>query len=1363
MRQILHAFQLRLTNLSQGNRALKLGRLSPRRDLDWRELAFLDEKSAEDLLATLMAGKSVPLIRQIDPRHEPTNLMDRRLTRVFRSVQQLLAESGSYDLALGFPFVEGKFLDGIVVRCPLLLFPVTLERQLQGSPRWKLTLAQEAVTFNPTFLLAYEQFQSWRFPAAIWEEELEPRPDWTAWVQQLYEKVKGYEIQVNFNSDLFHKQLESWTDLRREDMDLWKTGVMKLRPQAILGLFPQSDSTLLQDYDEIALRPGEFDVERFLSGEAAVQPDPKPIREEDRYFALPVDASQEEALLSVKRGSSLVLHGPPGTGKSQVIVNLITDALAHGKRVLVVSQKRAALDVVYKRLDGLGISRFAMLVHDHRHDRAAMYQKIHRQIQDLEAFKASFRDLTQTAAEHEYRRLSREIDSQTQQLEELARALQDRSRFGLSPHELYSLSSPHRPWLPLDDTARKLQYSSLLRWLDQMRAIRSYREFFDAAYPWKHRLSFRHYQWQDQQRISGELGQLAGQLARFQEQRQALMPDMGPNLLDIAANRQATAHFRRLDRFHKRLDLRQGLQNLELDEQRPAAVAKALEACNKHLSRLDRLSLFNDDSWRHFEELNQHLESWKAHHHQPLRWFQLRYLKARWFLFRYLEGMGKSGEESLVQALGKEMKQVNALHAWYVQQHGWAFFADFPLLEPQSEKRRWVEQKQEQLAAWKEIREKEPFPPLRPRLEQGIWLDAEWAHSLSRIAALERFTDALEEAQRGWRLWLHPRQMEQLAAAINADSPTGGLAGSLKTSFDSDFIDLQALDRLLAELDLNGQQLLDQVETGLTGEPTEAAFTDLLANSVYLTWIQAIEEAQPVLLQVSSRGWDRMLESYREKYQQRQPEVARLVLRRLKEQAVEELEFNRLKNRVTYRDIEHQVSKKRNLWPVRRLVSETWHTGLQRLAPCWLASPEAVAAMFPMEKDLFDLVIFDEASQCFVERALPVMLRGRQVVIAGDDKQLPPLDLYRVRLEEDLPDSTEAMPLEVQSILDLARKTLPAAKLRWHYRSQSEALIRFSNERFYENSHRMMPLARPEPLHQPPLVWDAVEGSWEDQRNEPEAKRVLAWLETLARRSDRPSVGVVTFNFHQQELILDLLEQRMSELAAADPGLFRAMTDLMQRVAGEEQQGLFVKNIENVQGDERDVIVFSIGYARDKSGKLQTRFGLLNQAGGENRLNVAVTRARWQMVVVCSFQPEELRVEQSTHAGPGMFRDWLQYAWAQGQIRGPLQLRPEIAAGGGLAARLLPGILAAGYVADDPAVMGSDQLDLAIRRSGESDYLLGLEAEGPRYFGGLSAKERELYRPGMLRDRQWRWIRIWARNLWQDPERELRRVLEAMS
>ena len=252
------------------------------------------------------------------------------------------------------------------------------------------------------------------------------------------------------------------------------------------------------------------------------------------------------------------------------------------------------------------------------------------------------------------------------------------------------------------------------------------------------------------------------------------------------------------------------------------------------------------------------------------------------------------------------------------------------------------------------------------------------------------------------------------------------------------------------------------------------------------------------------------------------------LLVKLREQTYRNLTFNRLNNVVTYRDLLHQVTKKRNVWPVRKLM-ESYADEVFKLVPCWLASPESVSAMFPLREGLFDLVIFDEASQCFAENGVPAMARGKQVVITGDNQQLRPSDLYRTRLDDaELDDETPAA-LEVESLLELAAQQLPQMYLTEHYRSRSLDLITFSNTHFYQNKLSLLPHFDDINRHEPAIRYMNVKGIWQQNTNPVEAEAILTLLDQLAVDLPGRSIGIVTFNYTQQQLIQDMLDSNAVE------------------------------------------------------------------------------------------------------------------------------------------------------------------------------------------------------------------------------------------
>lgn len=405
---------------------------------------------------------------------------------------------------------------------------------------------------------------------------------------------------------------------------------------------------------------------------------------------------------------------------------------------------------------------------------------------------------------------------------------------------------------------------------------------------------------------------------------------------------------------------------------------------------------------------------------------------------------------------------------------------------------------------------------------------------------------------------------------------------------------------------------------------------------------------------------------------------------------------------------------------MRRVISQ-YQEEVFNLLPCWMASPESASAIFPME-EIFDLVIFDEASQCFAERGIPAMYRGKQVVIAGDDKQLQPNDLYRVRWEDEASD--DQPELEVDSLLSLAKQYLKEVGLRGHYRSQSLELIEFSNQHFYGGKLKLLPDYNVVKERKQVIHYIKKEGTWEKNINVAEAAEVVDLVHRLSREKTDKTIGIVTFNATQQGFIMDLLEKRQQEQGWSLP------------------DSLFVKNIENVQGDERDIIIFTTAYAPDKNGKVQLRFGSLNQSGGENRLNVAVTRAKEEIYMVTSLLPHQLNTDETVNPGPKLLKAYLEYAWnvsirqwkprmledashsQQWYLRNKLQLQEDGVAVG----KELP------------------YADLTIKQADEYKGLVLTDDE--LFFDTQSSKEAYSYRPGQFMQKNWPYLQFYSREYW---------------
>jgi len=502
----------------------------------------------------------------------------------------------------------------------------------------------------------------------------------------------------------------------------------------------------------------------------------------------------------------------------------------------------------------------------------------------------------------------------------------------------------------------------------------------------------------------------------------------------------------------------------------------------------------------------------------------------------------------------------------------------------------------------------------------------------------------------------------------------------------------------------------------------------LFQNSLRLAWIDHIETKYPILRAVSSMKMEALQDELGQHVEEKQKLSKQILLVRARERVYESLEYNRLNNMVTYRDLQHQVTKKKKIWPIRKLIS-TFHYELFQLIPCWMASPESVSAIFPMT-ELFDMVIFDEASQCFAERGIPAMYRGKQIVVAGDNMQLRPSELYQVRWDEE----HESPDLEVDSLLELSERYLSTVHLQGHYRSQSLELIDFSNTNFYQGRLQLLPDREILNRREPAIEYHNVNGVWENQTNEIEAAAVVKKVFEILQQHPLKEIGVVTFNAPQQMLVLDLLEAESLNIGKAIP------------------KSLFVKNIENVQGDEKDFIIFSIAYAPDKKGKMMMQFGSLNAAGGENRLNVAVTRAREKIILITSISPEQLKVEEIKNEGPKLLRKYLEFARDvdHRKYKPKSNHRLNRTAEWYLSSRLQQWSKERlqDFTFDTNTLPFTD-----INVLQEDRHLGVILTDDVRYFSSLSAKDVHAYTPALLTKKNWKYHMVFSRNLWKDREK----------
>ncbi len=538
--------------------------------------------------------------------------------------------------------------------------------------------------------------------------------------------------------------------------------------------------------------------------------------------------------------------------------------------------------------------------------------------------------------------------------------------------------------------------------------------------------------------------------------------------------------------------------------------------------------------------------------------------------------------------------------------------------------------------------------------------------------------------------------------------------------------------------------VLEKIEHG---EVSEADGEEFLVASLHDGIRRAIDEYVPALSTFQEQSHSRVAGEFVAGDRWHLEASPARVVRAIAERAVEVRNANLKQSGV----IEKEAARKRGHRPLRRLMVEAADV-VTALRPCMMMSPLMVAQALP-PRQLFDYIVFDEASQIRPEEAVSAIMRGREVIVAGDSRQLPPTSFFSNKVADEEVDEddleVDALTEGYESILDVAHAVLPSRMLTWHYRSQDERLIKLSNDHIYEGSLTTFPGAH----RDSPVTFHKVEhhprDTTEIRSNPTEIATVIDLMIDHATNRPDETLGVIAFGQHHASSIEDALRSRLDEESSAV---------LDEFFSEEREERVFVKNIERVQGDERDAIILTIGYGKDLEGRVPHRFGPVNQEGGERRINVAASRARRRMMVVSSIAHSDLNTG-SLGKGPQLLEALLRFADSggtdTGADSGAVSLNPfELAVKFELERLGLNPISQYGQ--------SGFRIDFAIPHpDNDGRMVLAVEADGASYHSSPTARDRDRLRQQVLEAKGWRFHRIWSTAFFRDPEGEARKVLES--
>ncbi|RZS97005.1 AAA domain-containing protein [Cecembia calidifontis] len=1304
LKDIFQVYLNRLVDLSSRNRSLYLSKLIPSQMVDLNEFNFLNHQPAFFYIEQLLGKKkSIPLLPLADARDENVNIVSKKLGRILSLAETAESETGEKSLFIGWPFVEGKLINGQVVRGPLIFFPVELVRQAEI---WELHFSKtDPPFFNKTFFLAYAH--AYGTEPLNFEEEnpLEGFSDDTVgFLNDLYQYLKK-ELVVNFNSELYENRLRNFPESSKSlDEERLELGKLKLMPVAVLGLFSQKASFLIQDYESL-LKSNDFNSldDIFYHHFARRDDFPNTVREDQLYSCFPLDAYQEQVLKAVRSGMSVVVEGPPGTGKSQLISNLALDYISRGKKVLIVSQKRVAIDVVFQRLSEIGFGDFLALVHDFRADKKALFKKIQHQIDAIDKYEETNRSIDSIQLERQFFQLSRSIENNAEFFENYKKALFNTEECDLPVKALYLESNFSEEHFDMRQYYKKLTFNKVDSFLRNLKIYGIYYKKYQRNDSfWLHRISFSLFSPQT--------------ISRFQETFDEIETFKSEVITSFGQFRNFDISYL-FTLYEEKEKLKECLQLLS----QPDTMGAFLGLLKVDFSVLDQdwlnkkveaiklmLSEYGVEWFSADEEVETNLKLSLEFQHRNRElinvllwpWKKKRFLP----LFEILEknelSLDDHGNDILLKRLENRL---NVNHQYtLLSQKSWLELPNKPF--------DFTQFNHFSISHLNAIKARELLEELGDDGKFLLDQVVEGNDFISRLGSLLEKLDWLETRQPYWSLLFSKVQIHHLFLQ-ESGKEIEDIKGELKLIFD----DLVAFDTLREQIPHEEKELIERIWDHYPEHSFESVSQKFLAG-LRLAWIEHIELKYPVLREISTpkslHSQEELMWAVKEKWK-----LSKFISAlRVREKTFKNLEYNRLGNRLTYRELNHQVSKKKRLWTVKKVL-ESFEEEVFKLLPCWLASPETVSALFPL-KQSFDLVIFDESSQCFVERGFPAMLRGKQVVIAGDSRQLQPFDLYAIRLEGE----GEGLEYDTVSLLDLCSKYFEKYWLQGHYRSTQARLIQFSNVHFYEGRLSMLPDR--ELMNHPEEAFRLIrtDGVWDRQTNFVEVEEVIKEVKFLQKKFPGDQIGVITFNFFQMELI----QQKVLE---------EAEIDLLS---------IKIKNIENVQGDEFDRVIFSVGYAKNKSGRLIANFGLLSKPGGINRLNVAVTRARKSITLITSLSSRDFKADQLKNPGVEMLKLYIEFVENQVLGKDGIQEKNQLSFNSKWLLKLK--LLEENKGFDLRLFKDSKWMDLAQLEKGK--YTKAILTDDDRLYRCSGAKEAFAYHPIQLQEKKWPYALFFSRQYW---------------
>ncbi len=1245
---------------------------------------------------------------------------DAKLVELLRKAKNDLEEGGTNTLFLAIgmlrwretPESEKSF------RAPLILLPVKLERRSAQAKVMLRQLPDEEPIFNLTLLEMLQRdydinLDQLRNELPEDESGVDVEGIWNI-VRAAIQDQPGFIVveEIVLGSFSFAKYL-MWKDLRDRTELLKQSPFVDHLVDRPTDAYNQETSFVTRDEVDDKINPESF------------------------YAPLNCDSSQMVAVEASSHPQDFVLEGPPGTGKSETIANIICHNLAQGRKVLFVAEKMAALQVVYRRMEKIGLAHLCLELHSNKANKKSVLDQL-----------GSAWTQRESASQNDWIAKAQKLEKVRHGLNNYVAELHHRHALGLSARDAmarvvrFSYEHPLRLEWPEDQSQAPIKTEAEIDpYLETARelgiAFGEVEDLDPANFESIIQMDFSN-QWRTSTIAFANRAHTASKKAH--ESVTSLLKTLDDSLDHISP--------KKLSQLSGLAELCELVINGDVDFALqgggPSRISALSDSISLHSELHDLIKEFGHGlKWPMLEELEW--DQWIQQRNEAtgLFGFVKRYSLRKAIRAKGLEKITDLGILDSAITARETLMRLKSSSSELEGTAAWSGIDSDPkqLNKYHKEGARALELFKIFVGSFSDPTR--PVSTLRRYLVEG----KDFLSDNSQISGLAR--RVAEEAANYTTL---NEEAEALKIKINFDDDLRKISSDFSVVADQSER-LSRWCRWLATKKRASQYQLEPLSQMLETRVITPHDCEANAMTALCMWLAPkLIDQSPSLVQFAGASHEATIEMFRELDADVSATTSEFILAKT---AGNVPDRNAPSTPAEYGVLARELTKKTRHKPVRALVKEMG-SALTDLTPCFMMSPLSVAQFLPADFAFFDLVVFDEASQITTWDAVGVIARGKNVIVVGDPKQMPPSNTFG-RKEED--DSDEG---DLESILDQALAArLPHLRLTGHYRSRHETLIAFSNSHYYENQLTTFPSAETKAsavtLHRIEGVYAKGRG----QTNTIEAQAVVAEvvkrLTAMLNGAPERSMGIVTINSQQQRLIEDLVD----EARRKNPELERFFT------ATDTYDPLFVKNLESVQGDERDIIILSLTYGPTEPGgsTMSMNFGPLNKQGGERRLNVAVTRATTEVLIFSSFNSSMVDLSRTQATAVEHLKNYLEFA-----ERGPIALAEFSSANYGVdqfdsdfEQAVAMTLREKGWKVQTQVGVSKFRIDLGIVHPDKpGEYLAGVECDGATYHGSPSARDRDRVRQAILENLGWRIIRLWSTDYFQEPEYALKKIHEGL-